>query len=196
MSFYPEHTPVPATLTTSVFVARPLRAADAVIDYAAYMASPDTIRIHSGGRWPITNFTVDDNRLLAAQHEQDHQSRHSFTFLLLTPDQCQSLGCLYVLPLVPFLQRVQATDLSAQFSAATPMVTFWLRQATDTSNLADHVVLAIDHWLATEWPWPDYVFRVNEGETRSIRALEHAGLQRRIVLDLPFPPYRYFFYGH
>jgi hypothetical protein len=64
-------------------------------------------------------------------------SRHSMKgitrigFLLLTRDQCQSLGCLYIRPLLPFLERAQAAaEVIARFSPSTAMITFWLRQAT------------------------------------------------------------------
>ncbi len=194
--FYSADKHLPTVLVTSYFIARPLRADDAAIDHAAYMASLDIIRVHSGGRWPSENFTVVNNRVLADQHERDHNERRAFAFLLLAPDQQQSLGCFYLLPLLPFLRRVHApADLITSFSEGTAMATFWLRQDTEASNLADHVVIALDDWLATEWAFDDHVFRVNVDERRSIAALERAGLQRRAMLDLALPPHRYFLYG-
>lgn len=194
--FYSAEKHLPSELITSWFVARPLRADDAAIDHAAYIASPDTIRAHSGGRWPIANFTVDDNCVLVAQHERDHDARHNFTFVLLTPDQQHSLGCCYLLPLVPFLRRGDApADLSASFNDGTAMVTFWLRQDTDSSDLSDHVVAALDDWLATKWTFNDYVFRVNTDESRSIIALERAGLLRRAKIEVTIPPHCYLLYG-
>lgn len=46
MQFYPEPAPVPGELRTEDFVALPLSPVYAVLDHAAYVASPDTIRIH------------------------------------------------------------------------------------------------------------------------------------------------------
>ena len=93
---------MPDALNAGRFVARPLRASDAAMDHAAYVASPQTIRIHSGGRWPTTDFSVADNRVLAEMHEREHLERRSFTFMLLTPARHQSVGCLYLMPLMPF----------------------------------------------------------------------------------------------
>ena len=39
-------------------VAVPLTIDVAALDYASYMASPDVIRIHSDGRWPVDRFTL------------------------------------------------------------------------------------------------------------------------------------------
>ena len=61
--------PIPEVLRTADFLVRPLRAADAAIAYAAYMASPEVIRRHSGGRWPTDAFTMAENQQLAARHD-------------------------------------------------------------------------------------------------------------------------------
>ncbi len=68
MPFFPDDAPVPEVLRTARFVARPLRVVDALIDQEAYVASPDTIRVHSGGQWPTENFTVADDIPLLEQH--------------------------------------------------------------------------------------------------------------------------------
>ena len=196
MIFFPANVPIPEELRTSDFLVRPLRASDATIDYAAYMASPDVIRIHSGGRWSTDTFTLAENQQQAAHHEQDHQARRNFTFLLLTPDQTASLGCVYYLPLVPFLHRVAAPSaLVAQVAETTAMITFWVRQEHQHTSLALHVVSAIHNWLREDWPFADHVFRVTQEEYTSVRALEQSGLQVRFDLDITTSPYHYRFFG-
>lgn len=59
MGFFPAERDVPEKLSTPAFVLQPLGVAEAALDYAAYMASPDVIRRHSGGRWPVDGFTLD-----------------------------------------------------------------------------------------------------------------------------------------
>ncbi len=196
MNFFPAASPIPNELRTADFLVRPLRSADAAIDYAAYMASPDVIRVHSGNRWPTDTFTLAENQQLAAHHEEDHRARRNFTFLLLSPDATTSLGCVYFLPLVPFLHRVAAPDtLLAQVAETTAMVTFWIRQEQQHTALARHVVAAIHPWLQEAWPFAGHVFRVNQAEDSSIRALEQCGLQVRFALDIATAPYHYRFYG-
>ena len=53
---------VPAGLVHPAFVAVPLSTANVELDYAAYMASPAVIRVHSDGRWPVDEFTLEQDR--------------------------------------------------------------------------------------------------------------------------------------
>lgn len=92
---------VPAGLRHESFVAVPLTTDHAALDHACYVASPDVIRVHSDGRWPIDGFTLADDLELVAQHAADHASRRAFTFVLLAPSGTEGLGCLYVNPLRP-----------------------------------------------------------------------------------------------
>lgn len=96
---------VPSGLRHQRFVAAPLTATTAPLDYASYMASPDVIRAHSDGRWSVEGFTFSDDLELVAKHEDDHKSRRAFTFVLLTPSGTDALGCLYMSPLREYLLR-------------------------------------------------------------------------------------------
>lgn len=91
MAFFPAERAVPVTLRTPKFVLRQLCVAVAELDYAAYTSSPDVIRDHSGGLWPVAGYTLDDERRELAQHEERHAANQDFAFILLTPDG--SAGC-------------------------------------------------------------------------------------------------------
>ena len=69
--------PVPCRLEHPRFAALPLTRDTAALDYAAYMASPEVIRLHSDGRWSVEGFTFADDQELVARHEADHASRRS-----------------------------------------------------------------------------------------------------------------------
>ena len=99
---------VPSGLAHPAFVAVPLTPANAQLDYAAYMASPAVIRMHSDGRWPVDGFTLEDDRSQAAAHHAAHQARRAFTFLLLDPSQSQALGSVYLNSLREYLRRAGA----------------------------------------------------------------------------------------
>jgi RimJ/RimL family protein N-acetyltransferase len=196
MSFYPAELPVPKRLIAPSFIARPLRTRDAALDFEAYMASKDVIHTHSGGIWPTDDFTVEENRILASRHEQDHQERAAFTFILLNPAQTESLGTAYFLPILPFLRHAQADPtLLARTDEQAAMITFWLRGREQESALPSQVVRALHHWLKDQWAFSAYWFRVNSNEGGSLRALESAGLRQRFTVDVPVPPHRYWFYG-
>ncbi len=196
MIFFPADRAVPETLRAPTFLLRQLRQAEAALDYEAYMASPDVIRAHSGGLWPVDGFTFDQEQHELALHEDRHHTRRDFAFILLTPDQTTGLGCVYILPLVPFLHHVAApAALLAEVSDATAIVTFWVRQDRQYSPLASHVVTAVHDWLVAEWPFDDHVFRVNPVEHGSIQALEQCGFQLRFELTIDQPPYHYLFFS-
>jgi len=189
VTFYPDNLPVPEMLRAPSFLARPLRASDAALDYAAYMESPDVIRTHSGGRWPTEGFTLEENVALAAAHERDHHARRAFTFTLLTPDERFCLGCLYIRPLLALLRRAQAPSwLFARVSERTALVTFWLHERHQHSDLADEVVLATSAWLGESWALDAHVYRVSPDERRSALALERAGLRPLATLWLDGEP--------
>jgi RimJ/RimL family protein N-acetyltransferase len=196
MAFFPADQLVPQTLRTSTFLLRQLREAEAALDYEAYMASPDVIRIHSGGRWPVHEFTLAQEQQELALHEVRHDDKRDFAFILITPDEAQALGCVYVLPLAPLLRHFAApAALLSQVSDATALITFWVRQDRQQTLLAREVVAAVHDWLLTEWPFDDHLFRVNHEEHASLQALEQCGFHVRFELTMDEPPYHYLFFG-
>ncbi len=169
----------PPCLQHPRFRAVPLRHDNAAADYAAYMASPDVIRVHSDGRWPVEGFTFADNLTLVRRHMDDHEQGLSFTFTLMDPTEVESLGCLYVNPLRDFLERVNApTDFVSQFTNRSAMVTFWLRQDQQDTDLAEVVVGTVHRWLSQEWQLDRHAFRNLPGEESSLRALMGSGMGR------------------
>ena len=185
---------VPPRLDHHRFVATQLTADVAALDYAAYMSSPEVVRIHSDGRWPVEGFTFSDDLELVAKHQSDHESHRAFTFVLLDPSQTEALGCLYLNPLREYLQRVEATpQLIDATPAAAAMVTFWLRQDQQDTGLAEAVVDAVSSWLEEDWPLDTYLFRVLPDEHSSRTALERLQLpQVRLVLPGEDRPYLWF----
>jgi len=185
---------VPSGLVHPAFVAVPLTPANVELDYAAYMASPAVIRVHSDGRWPVDGFTLEDDRSQAAAHHAEHQARRAFTFLLLDPAQSQALGCVYLNPLRAYLRRAGADpETVGAIPEASTMVTFWIRQDQQDTGLSYAVAKAISGWLAMDWQLEKCLFRILPGERSSRRALEQLQLQR-VELQLPAEarPYLWF----
>jgi hypothetical protein len=186
------NTQAPQELTSEAFVATPLTSDLIAVDYDAYTASPDVIRVHSDGRWPVDGFTLDDNRALVAIHQADHQANRAFTYLLMDPTRTQSLGCLYLNPLHDYLVRVgAASETLQQFPPESAMVTFWLRQ--DSQHLTANVAAAVNDWLHDTWPLKCALLRALPTEHESIAAFESLDL-RSVVLELPEEPRPYRWY--
>lgn len=184
----------PTGLRHERFVAVPLTTTTAALDYASYMASPDVIRAHSDGRWPVDGFTFSDDLELVGKHEDDHKNRRAFTFVLLTPSGTAALGCLYLNPLREYLLRAEAPRrLVDETPLDSAMVTFWLRQDQQDTGLAEAVVKAVNDWILDEWPLTAHFFRVLPGERSSCVALDRLGL-RMVRLALPGEARPYIWY--
>lgn len=185
---------VPTGLRHERFVMTPLTTDTAALDYACYMASPDVIRTHSDGRWPLEGFSFSDDLELVAQHEDDHVRRRAFTFVLRTPSGTEALGCVYLNPLREYLSRAEApSHLVDRTLPDTAMVTFWLRQDQQDTGLPEVVVEAVNDWILDEWPLTGHLFRVLPGERSSRVALDRLGLQR-VRLPLPGDERPYLWY--
>lgn len=144
----------------------------------------------------VDGFSLAQEQHELALHEDRHRAKRDFAFILLTPDETKGLGCVYVLPLVPFLCHVAVPDaLLAEVSDATAIITFWVRQDWQHTLLASQVVAGVHSWLLAEWPFDDHVFRVNPTEHGSIRALEQCGFYTRFEVTMDEPPYHYLFFG-
>ena len=98
MTFYPDDAPVPAELRTEEFLLRPLRAGDVDLDYEAVMATQETLRRSSGGRWPRPDFTLEENLADLEGHEADFRARRGFTYTVMDPTETHCLGCVYAYP--------------------------------------------------------------------------------------------------
>lgn len=186
--------PVPDELMHERFVATPLTTDVAALDYASYMASPEVITLHSDGRWPVEGFTFADDLALVATHQSDHESHRAFAFVVLDPTRTEALGCLYLNPLREYLLRAAADpEFLETIPVASAMVTFWLRQDQQDTDLAEDLVNAVNHWLEEEWPLAMHLFRVLPKERASWSALDRAGLrQARVPLRSEVRPYLWY----
>lgn len=185
---------IPVELTHPRFLAVPLTTDLATLDYTAYMASPEVIRVHSHGRWPVAGFSLARHLALVARHQADHESGRALTFVLLTPSKSEALGCVYLNPLRAYLRRVQADErVVDHFPQDTAMVTFWVRQDQLETGLVEAVAEALDEWLVSEWPLRAHLFRILRAERTSRRALERLNLSRvHLALPADEPPYLWY----
>jgi len=185
----------PAGFRTDTFTIEPLSASNAELDYESYMASPDVIRVHSDGRWPIDGFTLAEDIAMAARHDIDHRAGRSFAFVLLTPSRDRALGCVYLNPLHAYLTQVGASESTlASVPSVSAMVTFWIRQDSQHTDLPRMVAAEVNGWILDDWPLDTHVFRVLPAEISSRSALEGIGCPR-VDLDLPAEPRPYLWFA-
>jgi hypothetical protein len=79
------------------------------LDLTAYCSSPQAIRAHSAGRWPSEDLTREENCRLIEQHEQEHAAGEAYAYAILSADRTREVGCVYLRPFAPFLERTRTS---------------------------------------------------------------------------------------
>jgi RimJ/RimL family protein N-acetyltransferase len=174
MPFYPDDAPVPTELRTDEFLLRPLRAADVDRDYEAVMATQETLRRSSGGRWPRPDFTLEENLADLEGHEEDFHARRGFTYTVMDPTETRCLGCVYAYPL-----SEEEGDGARDDEAA---VWFWVRPDGVADDLDRRLLGALIPWLRDDFAFSRVLFRTRGNDERRAAILAEAGLR---VVDVP-----------
>lgn len=139
MSFVPPDFPIPATLETPEFRLRMLTVDDVVKDYDAVITSVAHCKtVWPGGTWP-EGLTLHQNLIDLGWHQKEFQTRRSFAYTVVRPDESQVLGCVYLLP-----SRKRGHDAE---------VYLWARQSELAGGLEERLEAAVKEWVASAWPF-------------------------------------------
>lgn len=139
MPFVPADFKVPETLETAEFRLRMLTVNDVVKDFDAVMSSVDHCRtIWPGGKWPL-GLTLEQNLIDLGWHQKEFQTRRSFAYTVVKPDESRVVGCVYVEP-----TRKQGYDAE---------VYLWARQSELAGGLEARLHAAVKAWIASRWPF-------------------------------------------
>lgn len=171
---------VPERLETESFVLRPILASDDRLDYDAVMESKESLRVWEQTSWPEDDFTVEANREDLELLERRHAENGAFTYTVLTPDETECLGCVYVVATnARMFANATVTpvgDRSWDDFEAT--VYFWVRDSRIQSGL-DHALLeSLRGWFGAEWGFSGVLFVTSELFTQQLEMIEAAGLER------------------
>ncbi|MCP4766568.1 MAG: GNAT family N-acetyltransferase [Gammaproteobacteria bacterium] len=130
---------VPETLQTERIRLRPLAINDAVKDYEAVMSSEERLRtvFHPGGEWPL-GLTLEQNIIELGWHQTEFQLRTSFAYTVVSLDESEVLGCVYIYP-----TRKPGYDAE---------VTLWVRQSRVEEGLDEHLFNTVETWIEDSWP--------------------------------------------
>ncbi len=139
MRFVPADFKVPETLETAEFRLRMLTVNDVVKDYDAVMSSVDHCRtVWPGGKWPL-GLTLEQNLIDLGWHQKEFQTRRSFAYTVVKPDESRVLGCVYIEP-----TRRHGYDAE---------VFLWARQSELAGGLEHRLHAAVKDWIASRWPF-------------------------------------------
>lgn len=141
MAFLPREFAVPAVVETARFRMRSITIHDAFKDYDAVMSSREHLwrRFGEVWGWPADDLTIEQNIVDLGWHQKEFQTRRSFAYTVVAPDESRVLGCVYILP-----TRKQGHDAE---------VFLWARQSELSGGLEHRLQAAVEGWLESHWPF-------------------------------------------
>jgi RimJ/RimL family protein N-acetyltransferase len=130
---------VPEVLETERIRLRPLVINDAAKDFDAVMSSEERLRTiyDPGGEWPM-GLTLEQNIAELGWHQIEFQLRTSFAYTVVSLDESEVLGCVYIYP-----TRNAGYDVE---------ITMWVRQSRVDEGLDEHLFETVESWIADLWP--------------------------------------------
>ncbi len=139
--FVPPNFDVPPTLETVQFKLRMLKITDVAKDYEAVITSIDHLQGVFGSRieWPPRDLSFEQDQIDLGWHHKEFQLRSSFAYTVMTQDESQCLGCVYLFPSVKDGFEVE--------------VYLWVRKSAYNDGLDEVLYQAVKHWMAEEWPF-------------------------------------------
>lgn len=169
MTFYPDDAPVPTGPRCDEFLLRPLRASDVDLDYEAVMASQESLHRGSGGPWPRSDFTLEENLADLQGHEADFHARRGFTYTIMDPTETRCLGCVYAYP-----PRDDSDGRDRDYEA---LVWFWVIPDRVADDLDRRLRAALVPWLRSDFAFARVLSRAWANDERQTALLAEAGLR-------------------
>jgi hypothetical protein len=129
---------IPQTLETPGFRLRMLTIRDVDKDYDAVMSSIEHLQGVFGPhhKWPYLELTHEQNLIDLGWHQKEFQKRSSFAYTVMSLDETECLGCVYIYP-----------SRKKRFDAE---VILWVR--TSRKELDDDLYAAVVQWMQ-KWPF-------------------------------------------
>lgn len=153
MKLVPDSFKVPKKLETPDFIIRKFNFSDAKLDYEAVISSIDIIKETRGGEWPSPQLSFEDDQIDLGWHQREFENRTSFAYTVMSPDEKECLGCLYLYP--PGHRSKISKDGDVD-------VSFWVTQKAYNEGLYEDLYKTLDKWLKSVWPFKKIVYTNKE----------------------------------
>ncbi len=156
--FVPADFKVPERLETEMFRLRMLTVNDVVKDYDAVMTSVEHLQGVFGPRskWP-RDLTFEQDLIDLGWHQREFQIRRSFCYTVMSLDESECLGCVYISP-----TRKRGYDAS---------ISLWVRKSEFDKGLDPILFSAVKEWVAKEWPFKNVAFQGRDIDWDTWRAI-------------------------
>ena len=144
---------VPEKLETPDFRIRKLCFIDAELDYQAVMSSIAIIKQTRGGDWPSPKLSFLDDQIDLGWHQREFENKTSFAYTVMSLDEQECLGCLYLYP--PGYRNGASKHGDVD-------VSFWVTQKAYDKGLYSILYKALNDWLKSTWPFKKIVYTNKE----------------------------------
>ncbi len=140
---------LPLVLETNRMRLRPLTIHDAVKDYDAVMTSEHRLKtvFEPDGEWP-TGLTLQQNIAELGWHQTEFELRTSFAYTVVSLDETEVLGCMYIYP-------TDKDDYDVY-------CTMWVRESQADTGLDQHLFENVKAWLDESWPFANVAYPGSE----------------------------------
>ncbi|MEQ8363035.1 MAG: hypothetical protein RH948_09215 [Cyclobacteriaceae bacterium] len=158
-SFVPKDFVVPPVLENEYFRIRMLTVNDVVKDYDAVMTSIDHLKeVWPGSGWPSTDLTFEQDLIDLGWHQKEFQRRSSFAYTVLSLDESEVLGCLYIDP-----------TTKAGYDAEVYM---WVRTSVLEKGYDKILFDTVKNWISKEWPFKKVAYPGREISWKEWKAMK------------------------
>lgn len=136
---------VPQRLEQPQFTVRQMRITDVVKDYDAVMTSVAHLQGVFGpaNDWPREDLSFEQDLIDLGWHHAEFQMRRSFAYIVMSPDESLSLGCIYI-----YATAHPGFDAEAFC---------WIR-ASHAAALDAVLLATLRTWLKNAWPFKAVAF--------------------------------------
>lgn len=138
--FVPHDFKIPDTLENEHLRIRMLTVNDVVKDYDAVMTSIAHLQeMYPNSSWPSEDLSFEQDLIDLGWHQKEFQMRKSFAYTVVSPDESQVLGCLYINP-------TSRGDYDAD-------ITMWVRASVVSQGLDLILFTTVKEWISEDWPF-------------------------------------------
>ena len=150
--FVPDNFKIPALLESDRFRLRMLCVDDVEKDYEAVIESRELLQTLFNGSWPRARFTLEENLADLKRHQQEFIDRKAFAYTVVSLDEAQVLGCIYINPPQKYSQIPEFVEYWKE-TGSDAVVFMWVRQTEYDKGLDKILFHIVRDWISADWPF-------------------------------------------
>lgn len=141
--FIPTGYVIPEVLETDRFRLRMLTTKDVKLDYDAVMTSIEHLQktkpFGPDHKWPTKDLSFEQDLIDLGWHQKEFQKKSSFAFTVMTLDEAECLGCMYIYP--------------SDNPSYDAIIMMWVRQSEVPNGLDKILFSIVKKWIQEKWPF-------------------------------------------